>query len=301
LLAQHREFSKLVSTPFVTTKEVTQYRLPKAAIHISVLLKRVLAGIVVLIATMLFLANAAGLVGIWIVRRPARDAVTTMSTFVNGKLEIVDQALARVGARVAEGRQALTRVNTAANNLADRLNQDSPMLPALTTAVRDDLAPRIADMRAQTAALHDGVVRVNAALETLDSFPLITVPTFSDELSAVSERVDAVQSDAQELRVAIDQARTVASANLMGAVTERTTKIENVMAQIKSTIIKYQTVVAQKREQVMDLSHRLLLAINLLVLSLTAIFLVGAASQALLIYVLWQYVRRGRFPVLRVA
>ena len=36
-------------------KEVTQYRLPKRAIHVSVLFKRVLVGIVILIATMLFL------------------------------------------------------------------------------------------------------------------------------------------------------------------------------------------------------------------------------------------------------
>jgi hypothetical protein len=282
-------------------KEVTQSRLPKAAIHVSVLLERVLAGIVILIATMLFLANAVGLVGIWIVRQPARDTVTTLSTFVNDKLGIVDQALARLGARATEGRKALARINSAANNLADRFDQDSSMLPALTTAVRDDLAPRIADMRTQAAALHDGAVRINAALETLDSFPFITVPTFSDELSAVSERVDAVQSDAQELRAAIDQSGTVASANLIGAVTARTTKIDNVMAQIKSTIIKYQTVVAQKRKQVLDLSHKLLLAINLLVLSLTAIFLVGATGQVLLIYMFWQYVRRGRFPMLRVA
>ena len=31
------------------------------------------------------------------------------------------------------------------------------------------------------------------------------------------------------------------------------------------------------------------------------LFLVVAAGQVLLIYVCWQYVRRGRFPLLRVA
>jgi hypothetical protein len=58
--------------------------------------KRIFAGIVVLIATIAFLVNAAGLLGKWIVRRPARDSVTTLFTFVNDKLGIVDQALARV-------------------------------------------------------------------------------------------------------------------------------------------------------------------------------------------------------------
>ena len=267
----------------------------------NTVLKRILAWIVILIATIGFLANAAALIGTWVIRQPARHSVTALSKFVNDQLGTIDQALARVSARADAGQQELARVNDAANKLGDRLDEGSPMLTALTSTVRDDLAPGIADMRAQATALHDRVVAVNAALETLDSLGFITVPTFSDELSAVSERVDAVQSDIQELRAAIDEARTGALANLVPAVTTRTTKIDNVLAQIKSTAVKYQAAVVQKRQQLTDLSHRMLRAINLLVLSLTALFLVVAAGQVLLIYVLWQYVRRGRFPVLRVA
>jgi len=84
-------------------------------------------------------------------------------------------------------------------------------------------------------------------------------------------------------------------------VTTHTTKIDNVLARIKSTAVRFQAAVVQKRQRLTDLWHRMLRAINLLVLSLTALFLVVAAGQVLLIYVLWRYVRRGRFPVLRVA
>ena len=264
--------------------EPTEFQARKAASCVWVVFKRILAIIIILIAAIGFLANATGLVGIWVVRQPARDTVTALATFVNGKLGLVDQAL--------------VRVNNAVSKLSDRLEENSPLLTSLTGAVRDDLAPRIAEMRAQAIALHDGVVSVNAALETLNSFGFITVPILSDELGAVSERVDAAQSDVQELRVVIDEARTAASGNLVAAVTARTMKIDNVMAQIKSTAVNYQVAVTQKRQQVTDLSHRLLRAINLFAVSLTGLFLVVAAGQALLIYVLWQYVRGGRFPLL---
>jgi hypothetical protein len=278
--------------------EPTPFQARKATSCVWVVFKRVLAIIIILIAAIGFLANATGLVGIWVVRQPARDTVTALSTFVNGKLGLVDQALVRVSARADEGRQALAQLNNAVSKLSDRLEENSPLLTSLTGAVRDDLAPRIAEMRAQAIALHDGVVSVNAALETLNSFGFITVPILSDELGAVSERVDAAQSDVQELRVVIDEARTAASGNLVAAVTARTMKIDNVMAQIKSTAVNYQVAVTQKRQQVTDLSHRLLRAINLFAVSLTGLFLVVAAGQALLIYVLWQYVRGGRFPLL---
>ena len=263
--------------------EPTEFQARKAASCVWVVFKRILAIIIILIAAIGFLANATGLVGIWVVRQPARDTVTALATFVNGKLGLVDQAL--------------VRVNNAVSKLSDRLEENSPLLTSLTGVVRDDLAPTIAEMRAQAIALHDGIVSINAALGMLNSFGFITVPTFTDELSAVSERVDSVQSDVQELRLAIHDARMGASANLIVAVTAQTIKTDNMIAQIKSTAVKYQDAVAEKRKQVTDLSQRLLRVINLFAVSLTGLFLVVAAGQLLLIYVLWQYVPRGRFPL----
>jgi hypothetical protein len=147
----------------------------------------------------------------------------------------------------------------------------------------------------------DAVASVNAALETLDSFGFVNVPTLGDELITVSERVDAAQTDVQELRAALEEAKTAASGNLVAALTARTMKLDNRLAQIKSTAVKFQATVEQKQQQVADLSRTVLRAINLLVLSLSVLFLVVTAGQVLLIYVCWQYVRRGRFPLLRVA
>src|ERR1700757_4879905 len=103
----------------------------EATSRVWVAIKRTLAIVVILIATIGFFANAAGLVGIWIVRQPARDTVTRLSTFVNEKLAMVDQALSRIGARADDGRQALARVNNVATKLSDRLEESSPVLTAL--------------------------------------------------------------------------------------------------------------------------------------------------------------------------
>jgi chromosome segregation ATPase len=213
----------------------------------------------------------------------------------------VQQALSRISARSDESRQALARVNSVTSKLGDRVDQGSPLLTELVNATRDELGPKIAETRAQAAVLRDGVMSVNAALETLDTLGFITGPTLDEALSTVSERVEAAQSDLQELRVAIDEARTTASANLVAAVTSRTTKIDNGLAQIKSAAIKFQVAVEQKQQQVADLSRTVLLATNLLAISLTALFLAGAAGQVVLISVCWQYVRSGRFTLVRVA
>ena len=285
----------------MTLNDAAQPEGPKPPSGLWIALKRIVALIVLLIAMIGFVANACGVVGVWVGRRPARDAVTTLSTFVNKQLGVVQQALTRISARSDESRQALTRVNSVTSKLGDRVDQGSPLLTELVSVTRDELEPKIAETRAQAVALRDGVMSVNAALETLDSLGFITLPTLDNVLSTVSERIEAAQSDLQELRVAIDEARTTASANVVAAVTSRTTKIDNVLAQIKSTAVKFQATVEQKQQQVADLSRTALLAINLLVVSLTALFLVGAAGQVVLMSVCWQYTRRGRFPSLHVA
>jgi septal ring factor EnvC (AmiA/AmiB activator) len=281
--------------------EATQLQAPKTASRVWIVLKRILAAIVILIAVLGLALSVSGLVGVWVVRGPVHDAITGLSTFVNNNLDKVDQALARVNERVDQSRQALARVNTAASKLGDRIEEGSPALTALADSIRDDLAPKIADARAQAGELRDGVVSVNAALETLNRLPFISLPTLTDELSAASERFDAAQSDVQELRASIAEARAAASANLVAAVTARTIKIDNALAQIQTTTASNQATLAQKQQHVTELSDTLLRAINLLVLSLTALFLVFAAGQVLLIYVCWQYIRAGRFPSLRVA
>jgi len=281
--------------------EATPLQTPKSANRVWVVVKRIIAAIVILIATIGLALSVAGLVGAWVARRPARDTVTALSTALNSTLVAVDQALARVGARADQGRQAFARVNNAASKLGDRIEEGSPALNALAGAIRDDLAPKIADTRAQAATLRDGVVSVNATLETLNRTSFITVPTLTDELSTVSERVEAAQNDAQELRATITEARAGASANLVAAVTARTIAIDNGLAQIQAAMGKQQATLAQRQQHVSDLSDTLLRAINLLVLLLTVLFLVFAAGQVLLIYVCWQYIRAGRFPSLRVA
>lgn len=279
--------------------EAAQLQAPASEHDFWDIVRRTLAAIVILVALMALAMSAAGLIGIWVARAPARSAMTSVAMTLNNTLARVDQALASVGASAERGRQAVARVDAAANALGDRIEAGSPALAALAGAVRDDLAPKIDDARASAATLRDGVVAVNTALETLNRLPFVSVPTLTDELSALSDRVEAAQNDAQDLRAAVAEARSDASARFVGTVTAGTSKIDAGLAQISATAATHQGAVAQRQQQVADLADTLLLAINLLVVLLSVLFLLFAAGQVLLIYVCWQYVRAGRFPSLR--
>jgi hypothetical protein len=85
------------------------------------------------------------------------------------------------------------------------------------------------------------------------------------------------------------------------AITQLTTRIDAELARIQATVNKYQATVTGTQERVSTTSNKLLLLIDVLMVCLTLLFVFFAAGQVLLIYYCWQYVRRGRFPSLRVA
>ena len=268
---------------------------PKAAGSWAIF-TRGLAAIIIPIAVIIFLANAVGIAGVLMVRRPVKESVTTLSAFVDGKLVIVKQTLERVGTRADEGRAALARVNDAASKVNDRLDERGPLLGALIDRIRADLVPKMAEVRAQASALRDAAASVNGTLQMLDGLGFINVPVFTDQLRAIDERVESAQGNVQELRAAIEAARTETAANIVAGVTARTNRIDTVMAQIGSTTVEYQSAVAKKRQQVADFSHKCLHTINLLVLFVSVLLLMVAGGQLLLVIFCWQYVRHGCFP-----
>src|SRR5207244_10230398 len=112
----------------------------------------------VVVAAVGFIANAGGLVGVWVARAPTSSGVTDVTGTMTHALGIVDNGLTRVNTQVQDARQSLTRVNNAAANLGDRIQANSPLVTRLSQLVDNELAPRIENARATASTIHDAVV-----------------------------------------------------------------------------------------------------------------------------------------------
>ena len=87
---------------------------------------------------------------------------------------------------------------------------------------------------------------------------------------------------------------------VVGAVTQRTARIDAALARIQATVNKYQATVTRTQARITATSNTILLLIDVGVVSLTLLFVIFAAGLVLLMYVCWQFVRTGHFPSLRV-
>lgn len=274
-----------------------QSKAGKRWLHIAM---RIVVALIMVLAAVGFLVDVAGLVGVWVARAPARNAVTYVTATMTHALGIVDNGLTRVNGRVQNARQTLTQVNDEAAKLGDRIQASSPLLTALNQRVDNELAPRVENARTTAVAIHDAVVTVNSALVALNRFPGVTVPALSNELGSVSERAQEAQAAVQDLRVTLANIKAGTVIKAEAAVTQVTSRIDAALARIQAIVNTYRAKVTSTQERILSTSNTLLLLIDVLAVSLTLLLLIFAAGLVLLMYVCWQYIRTGRFPTLRV-
>jgi hypothetical protein len=265
------------------------------------IIKRILVGVVMVLAVVGLLVDASELVGTWAAYGPARNSVITVSNTLAQALQVADKGLTRANGYVQTGRQTLTQVNTEAVQLGDRAKTNSPLLTALSQRVDTKLAPVLAQAQTTAATIHDATLKVNGALVALNRFPGVTVPTLSPQLSAVSDRAQEAVSAMQDLRVTLANVKAGAVTKAETAIMKITARIDAPLARIQSLVTTYQAKVVNAQGRFSSTTDTILTWLLVTAIALTLLFIIVAAALLLLIYVCWQYIRHGRFPSLHVS
>jgi predicted PurR-regulated permease PerM len=143
-------------------------------------------------------------------------------------------------------------------------------------------------------------LKVNGALEVLNRFPNINVPTFSDQLIAISNRAQEAQSAVQDLRTTVANIKAGAITKAETAVTKITARIDTPLARIQSTINAYQAKVTSAQGRVTSTTNTILTWLLVFAISVTILSLIVAAALLLFFLYCLQFVIHGRFPSMRV-
>ena len=72
------------------------------------IITRIVVGVVLVLAVVGLMVDAAALVGVWAAYGPARNSVITVSNSLTQALQVADNGLTRVNGSVQDARQTLT-------------------------------------------------------------------------------------------------------------------------------------------------------------------------------------------------
>ena len=264
------------------------------------IVKRVLVGIVLVLTLVGLLIDMTQLVGVWVAYGGARNSVITVSDTLQQGLQTADKGLTRADGYVTQARQVVTQVNDVVTLTGDNLQNYSPIITALAQRINTRFGPALEQAQTTASNVHDASLKVNGALEVLNRFPGAPVPTFSDQLAAISARAQEARSSMQDLRTTLAQTKTGTITHLATRITTITARTDTALAKIQSLINTYQAKVINAQNRLTARTNQILTLLLVTAISVTLLCLIAAAALLLLFLFCLQFVIHGRFPSLRV-
>lgn len=169
------------------------------------MLRKIAAVLVMILSAIGCLLCLALLVGAWLVNEPATDAVT-------GALAMVDSYLGLAGQTTGQLESNLEVVQVRVEELSTAAPEQ---IAQLRETVAQEVIPPLTQVKSAVTTLRSGIVTVNEAVEQLNRLPGADVPTLSDELQSIDQRVDTIRGELETITSTqeIDGSRLVAAAD----------------------------------------------------------------------------------------
>jgi chromosome segregation ATPase len=205
--------------------------------------KKILAILVMIFSILGAILCAAGILGAWVAQAPLRATINTTIDTANSYVGLAGTSVQDVNERVAGVRIEIEDTQQRLQSLTPA--EREAMRKQLNDAATQRFGPSVTAARSTAQQVVASLVTLNQTLESVSRIPGVNVPTFTDELAAVNQRMDALNSRLQGYQSALSDAE-FSGERLNAAATQVTTEIQDVESRL-----------AEWRGQLSNISARL--------------------------------------------
>ena len=218
--------------------------------------KRILAGLVFLLATAGLLLSVAAGVGVWVVKGPVTARATHVFGRIDAALDVAEQGLDHAQGSLARAAERLDGVKQEQRKLAAEPRGNSPLGRFLARTVQQTVAPELGNAQETLHTVAEAAVVVNSVLEDLGNFPLLSESGLDlDRLTELNSRLADVGPMAWELSRLLGETGPDSDP---GAAGRQLSRIEQTLETMRGLVGQYQTQVTQTRQRAGELKARTL-------------------------------------------
>jgi hypothetical protein len=255
---------------------------------------RIAAWIIIVISIIGILVCLAGVVGSWAVNARLTDGILRLLSVVQAQLTSVEGALTRAGDQLQTASAALQTVQEAGSKLGNSIEENTPLLDLISSTLDENLVPSVESVRELFRPVWDSVLAINNTLEALNALPGIELPTLTEQLQALSDRIEQVLQAARQLQTSIVEFRTGVVQNLLDPFLARVEEISNGLTVLEENVQTYLGQVDLLQAAVADLEARVPRTIDALTVILTLVLIWSALAQISLILLARLYLKTGK-------
>jgi hypothetical protein len=254
-------------------------------------LKRVLATIAIVVAIFVAFISVGGVAGTWIVNGFLTRGAERILVGAERALDVTSEGLNKVDTRLEGARVSVKTVEDTVAQMGDNAVETKFALAIIEKTVGEELFPRVDAARETIGAIRASVIALNNTLEAANELPFVSVPTLTDELQSVSDRVTETRTAVDEIRTAIVDAKTGAVGNVVNAITSRTSALDDGLAAVQGLVSEYDVKVSSARAEVTSLKSKVATGLDVIAIVFTLWFVWVAISQIAVVSVSWSRLR----------
>jgi chromosome segregation ATPase len=256
------------------------------------ILKRIAAVVIMVTSVLVLVLGLAGIAGTWMVRSRLDDGLGRIMTAAEAEAVGAQQELDRLDAALAQASTQIAAVEQEVQALGTDLDQNKPLLTALTDKLGVDLAPLAARAREMMDTIRETVAAVNSVVETINALSFVSKPIPElEKLNALAEEIDTFEAEVQNLRLTIEQRRSEIIAGGVSIVTTPAARIRGGLDRAQATVSGYSQRLGTLQENLSALGATVGQWLTWLAVILTLILLWLALSQAALFVLGWRALR----------
>jgi chromosome segregation ATPase len=256
------------------------------------ILKRIAAVVVMVISVLVLVLGLAGIAGTWMVRSRLDDGLGRIVTAAGAEAAGARQELDRLDAALTQASTQIAAVEEEAQALGTDLDQNRPLLTALTDKLGVDLAPLAARAREMMDTIRETVAAVNSIVETINALPFVSKPVPElEKLNSLAAEIDSFEAEVQNLRLTIEQRRSEIIAGSVSIVTTPAARIRGGLGRAQATVSGYSQRLGTLQENLSALRATVGQWLTWLAAILTLTLLWLALSQVALFVLGWRALR----------
>jgi hypothetical protein len=254
--------------------------------------RRILAGLTLLVSTVMLLACIAVGIGVWIVKEPVTAKATKVFNRIEAALDIADHGLDHARTSLERAAERLDEVKQKQRKAAAEAAKNRPRFDlrgSLARMVQQRIAPEVSNAHEDLHTVAEAAFVVNSVLEDLGNFPLLSATGLDvDHLTEMNNNLARVAPAAWELSRLLD----TRSSNTESDEGVQLSRVEQSVKSMLGVIGEYEVQARDVRERTEDLKSRTLPWITPAAIIISAVCFWLALSQISLLSHAWSWLRR---------
>jgi hypothetical protein len=253
--------------------------------------KRILAGLILLLSTVVLLLSLAGGVGVWVVKEPVTAKATRTFERIEAALDVAERNLDQVKTSLNRAAERLDSAREEQRKLAQEPQPNSAFQRIAARKVLPRIAPDLGNAHEKLHTVAEAAVVVNSMLEDVGNFPLLSVTGLDVErLTEINNRLAEVGPAAWDLSRLLGEPGPEPDADAAGA---QLSRIERTLQTMQGLIAEYQSRVTEARQRAEALKSRTLSWITPAAILISVVCFWIALSQVSLMSHAWSWWKRS--------